>query len=165
MTKISFKILFCFTVLILSRAITAQEKIQANFDYSEGKIFIYYEFKGDYAKEYEIGIVLKRTSDSRFNLVPEDLSGDIGTGNFANKKCRIVWTLLPDEEAMLDGEDFYFDVTAKEIVEGGGVPWYVFVGGAALVGGTAAVLVLGKKSSSDSSTPPVSSFPTPPNRP
>ena len=164
MSRISFNILFCFIVVILGRAAFAQEKIQANFDYSEGKIFIYYEFKGDDAKEYEIGIALKRTSDSRFSLVPEELSGDIGTGNFANKKCRIVWTLLPDEEAMLDGEDFYFEVTAAEIKEGGGIPWYVFVGGAALVGGTAAVLSLSKKSS-DSSTPPVSSFPTPPNRP
>lgn len=160
---------YCLAVLlsfvISSQGIYSQQKIQASFDYSEGKIFIFYEFQGDRTKDYEVEIVLKRTSEPGYSLVPEKLSGDIGEGKFANKKCKIVWELNPDEESLFEGEDFYFDVAANEISTGGGIPWYVFAGGAVVAGGTAAILLLGKKDSDGTTTPPTSGFPTPPDRP
>ena len=151
--------------MITTQEIFAQQKIQAGFDYSEGKIFIFYEFQGDRTKDYEVEITLKRTSDPDYSLVPEKISGDIGEGKFANKKCKIIWELNPEDESLLEGEDFYFDVSANEISTGGGIPWYVFAGGAAVAGGTAAILLLGKKDSDGTTTPPTSGFPTPPVRP
>lgn len=160
---------YCFVVLlsfmIPSRDVFSQQKIQASFDYSEGKIFIFYEFEGDRTKDYEVEIALKRTSDPGYSLVPEKLSGDIGEGKFANKKCKVIWELNRDEESLFEGEDFYFDVAASEITSGGGIPWYVFAGGAAVAGGTAAILLLGKKDGDGTTTPPTSGFPTPPVRP
>lgn len=166
MKKYAFSYIIIILSLILSHQIFPQKKIQASFDYSEGKIFIFYDFQGDQTKNYEVDVKLKRTSDPGFALIPSQLSGDVGEGKFANKKCKIVWELNPDEEGMLEGEDFYFDVTANEISEGGGIPWYYFAGGAVLAGGAAAVLILTKKSSDDQNSPPTTTgFPTPPIRP
>lgn len=166
MRKILSAVLILLCCLLYNQSINAQGKIQASFDYSEGKIFIFYEFQGDKTKNYEIEITLKRTSDPGFVVIPEKLSGDIGEGKFAGRKNKAVWELTPEEEANLEGEDFYFDVTANEISEGGGVPWYWFAGGAAVAGGAAAVLLLGKKDSDGTTpTPPSGVFPTPPVRP
>lgn len=161
------KNLLCvFSLLVLfgfnSSLIYSQEKIDATFEAGEGKILIHYELKGDSQKDYEVSIVLKRTSDHSFAVIPDETTGDIGEGKFAGKKSTITWLLNSDEEEMLDGDDFYFDVFAEEIKTGGGIPWYVYIGGAALAGGTAAILLLNK--SSDEETPPAS-FPTPPARP
>lgn len=164
MQKVKFIFLIEFILLLLGQNIIAQGKIQASFNYSDGKIFIFYEFQGDKTKDYEVELMLKRTSDPSFVLIPENLTGDVGEGKFAGLKNKVVWELSPDEEAMLDGEDFYFDVTALEIATGGGIPWYYFAGGAAVAGGTAAILLLGKKSS-DETTPSTGSFPVPPVRP
>lgn len=164
MKKIFFTVLMIFAVAIINQKVFPQGKIQATFDYSEGKIFIFYEFQGDRSKDFEVTVKLKRTSDPNFEIIPSQLSGDIGEGKFAGKKNKIIWTLGQDEESQLEGEDFYFDVTAIEIAQGGGIPWYYFAGGAAVAGGTAAILLLGKKSS-DGTTPTTGSFPTPPIRP
>lgn len=159
-------LLHIFSLLVLfgfnSSLFYPQEKIDATFEAAEGKILIHYELKGDPQKEYEISIVLKRTSDPSFEIIPDETAGDIGEGKFAGKKSTITWILNSDEEEMLDGDDFYFDVFAEEIKTGGGIPWYVYIGGAALAGGTAAILLLNK--SSDEETTPAS-FPTPPGRP
>lgn len=166
MNKIYFKFLFVLTICLLNSQVFSQGKIQASFDYSDGKIFIFYEFQGDKTKNYEIEIKLKRTSDPSFVIIPNNLTGDVGEGKFAGRKNKVTWDLSTDEEEKLEGEDFYFDVTAVEIAEGGGIPWYVFAGGAALAGGTAAILLLGKKDSDGTtSNPPSSGFPTPPLRP
>ncbi|HAB53008.1 MAG: hypothetical protein A2315_01775 [Ignavibacteria bacterium RIFOXYB2_FULL_35_12] len=166
MKRIFFTVMVFFTFMIINQKVFSQGKIQVTFDYSDGKIFIFYEFQGDKTKDYEVDIKLKRISDSDFLIIPDKLTGDIGEGKFAGRKNKIIWELSPDEEAQLEGEDFYFDVTALEIEPGGGIPWYVFAGGAALAGGTAAILLLGKKDSDGTTTPPSSDgFPTPPVRP
>jgi hypothetical protein len=164
MGKAKILSLIIISLFLLNQKVFSQGKIQATFDYSDGKIFIYYEFQGDKTKDFEIGVKLKRTSDPGFLVIPAKLTGDVGEGKFAGKKNKIIWELNPDEAAMLEGEDFYFDVTALEISKGEGIPWYYFAGGAALAGGTAAILLLGNKDSNETSTPP-SSFPTPPVRP
>jgi hypothetical protein len=166
MRKNHFIFLFMLAILVINQDLFSQKKIEASFEYSEGKIFIYYEFQGNRENDYDVSIKLKRTSEPSFEIIPEDLTGDIGEGKFANKKNKITWVINEKEESQLEGEDFYFDVTAKEIKSGGGVPWYVFAGGAVLAGGTAAILVLGKKNSDESSTSSSSgTFPTPPLRP
>ena len=166
MKKIFYCVLIFFTIMIVNQKVFPQGKIQATFDYSDGKIFIFYEFQGDRNKDFEVNVKLKRTSDPNFEIIPSQLSGDIGEGKFAGKKNKITWVLNEDEESQLEGEDFYFDVTALEIAQGGGILWYVFAGGAALAGGTVAILLLGKKDSDGTTTPPTTSgFPTPPIRP
>jgi hypothetical protein len=164
------KIGYCFFIILLflsmSKEVFSQGKVQASYEYSEGKITIFYEFQGNRSKDYDVSIKLKRTSDSNFEISPAELSGDIGEGKFAGKKNKIIWVINEEESAQLEGEDFYFDVTALEIVEGEGIPWYYFAGGAALAGGTAAILLLGKNDSDGTTpTPPSNSFPTPPSRP
>ena len=165
MRKICLCVIVVLTFVVVNQKVFPQGKIQATFDYSDGKIFIFYEFQGDKAKDYEVGVKLKRTSDPSFEIIPSQLSGDVGEGKFAGKKNKVTWVLNEDEESQLEGEDFYFDVTALEIEQGGGIPWYVFAGGAALAGGTAAILLLGKKDSDGTTPPPSGGFPTPPVRP
>lgn len=161
---------FFLTVIILFLLINgsaySQERISTTFEASpDGKIFIYYQLNGDPEKEYDISVVLKRSSVPSFELTPSDLSGNVGKGKYGDgTKKTIIWNLKPEEKAILNGEDFYFVVNADEVKSGGGIPWYVFVGGAALAGGTAAVLLLNKKSDSGTTTT-TESFPTPPGRP
>lgn len=140
-----------------------QNNIIASFEPTSHSVIIYYEFAGDKSSEYEIFITLKKTTDPNFNFEPSQLSGDYGKGNFSEGKRKIVWYLSPKEESTLISDDFYFELTANEIKKSGGIPWYVYVGGALLGGGTAAVLFLGKKSESNSSS--TFSFPKPPSRP
>ncbi|MEJ2616311.1 MAG: hypothetical protein P8Z35_15240 [Ignavibacteriaceae bacterium] len=160
---------FILPVLILLTFISgsaySQERISTTFEASpDGKIFIYYQLNGDPEKEYDVSVVLKRTSVPSFELTPSDLSGNIGKGKFGDgSKKTIIWTLKPEEKNILNGEDFYFVVNADEVESGGGIPWYVYVGGAALAGGTAAVLLLNKKS--DNTTTTETNFPLPPDRP
>ena len=160
------KVFFSAALLLLlsSNFSFSQQKINATFEASpDGKIFIYYQLNGDPGKEYDISVVLKRTSVPSFALVPSDLSGNVGQGKYGDgTKKTIIWTLMPEEKAILNGEDFYFVVNAEEVKSGGGIPWFVYVGGAALAGG-AAVLLLSKKSDSNNST--TTSFPSPPGRP
>jgi hypothetical protein len=165
--KILFNSIFITIIffLFISKISYSQQNINATFEASpEGKIFIYYQLNGDPEKEYDIGVVLKRTSVPSFALVPEDLSGNVGRGKYGDgTKKTIIWTLKPSEKAILNGEDFYFVVNAQEVKNGGGgIPWYVYVGGAALAGGAAAFLLTKK---SDNTTTTTTNFPAPPGRP
>ena len=157
---------FSFFPLLLfcSANLFAQEKIDATFEASEGKIFIYYEFKGDPDKEFNIEVTLRRTSVPSFKLVPSQMTGDVGEGKFAGRQRTVVWRLKPEEEAILDGDDFYFQVTAEPLEGGGGIPWYVW-GGAAVGGGVAAFLLLNKKDEGTGGGGTSTSFPSPPGRP
>jgi hypothetical protein len=159
---------FMLTVILffplISSTTYSQGRISTTFEASpDGKIFIYYQLNGDPQKEYNVSVVLKRTSAPSFELTPSDLSGNIGEGKFGDGSKKTIWTLKPEEKSILNGEDFYFVVNAEEVKSGGGIPWYVYVGGAALAGGTAAVLLLNKKS--DNSTTTTETFPSPPGRP
>jgi hypothetical protein len=159
------KNLFYFFIIFLLNSISySQEKIDASFEASEGKIFIYYELKGDPSSEYQIEVKLKRTSDPSFELIPSVMIGDVGKGKFAGGKCTIIWHLNSEEESELEGEDFYFDVIAEKIEEGGGIPWWVYAGTAAVGGGVAAFFLLNKSDNGDETTPTVP-FPNPPGRP
>lgn len=142
-----------FILVLLCSPAIAQEKIDVSFEAGEGnKIFISYVLNGDASKTYEVNTILRKSNDPSFKLIPEDLSGDIGEGKFANRKCTIIWNMNKDEEARLEGEDFYFEVTASEISQKSSWYWYV-LGAAALGGGTAAYLLLNKDKTSEPSTP------------
>ena len=160
--KIQVLIIFIFLMLPFCTGL-AQNKINTSFEYSNHQITIYYEFQGDSSVQYDVSVVLKRTSNSYFNLTPGLLTGDFGEGKYADGKRKIVWHLTRQEEENLKGEDYYFEINANEI-SGGGIAWYVYVGGIVLGGGAAAVLLSGKKNST-SSTITSATFPSPPGRP
>ncbi len=158
------KFFFFSLILLLYNISYSQEKIDASFEASEGKIFIYYELKGDPSSEYQVDVKLKRTSDPSFELIPSVMIGDAGKGKFAGGKRTIIWHLNSEEESKLEGEDFYFDVTAEKIEEGGGIPWWVYAGTAVVGGGVAAFFLLNKSDDGDE-PPATTAFPNPPARP
>jgi hypothetical protein len=160
-----FNILFLLTILILcSGRILSQEKINSSFELSGDKILIYYELKGEADQDYDVSVVLKRTSLLSFEYTPSELHGDIGMGKFAGSKKTIAWTLNKKEtEIFAEGEDYYFQVKALK-KSSGGASWLWYAGGI-LLGGGAAVLLLGKKGSSDNNSTTNTGLATPPGRP
>lgn len=150
MNKSGFIKLTLLTLLLFSGLSQAQDKIDVNFQSAGDKVLINYFLHGDPDKTYDIKTVLRKSGDPTFKLEPKDLSGDIGEGKFADRSCTIVWNMNKDEEARLEGEDFYFEVTANEIKEKSSWYWYV-LGAAALGGGTAAYLLLNKDKSTEGS--------------
>lgn len=168
MKKVYTSFSLLILLLFISSPSSVAQSIEASFEVTqEGTINIYYEFNGNPEKDYDITVVLKRKNDPSFSLTPKNLSGSVGIGKFANVKRTIVWELTPSEQQSLQGTDYYFAVNAKpmETESGGGIPWYVYVGGAAIVGGTAAILLLNKSSSSSSGSNTSTPLPDPPTRP
>lgn len=127
---------------LLAQPARSQEISLTNLSYSlqDSDVVVHYDLNGPSDKSYEIGIVLKRESEPYFKMLPKAVAGQVGSGTFAGKNREIVWHLYRDVPNGLEGEDYYFQVTASMIVpgHGGGIPWYYYVGGA-VVGGAAAV--------------------------
>jgi hypothetical protein len=146
----------------LAFSIKAQDKIESSFESSEGKVVVRYEIKADNDRDYTVSLILKRTGNSSYSYVPANLQGDIGEGRFAGGIRTIVWLLSTAEQKNLEGDDYYFEITAVPV--GRGIPWYVYVGTVAVGGGVAAVLTMAKKSDSSTSTGSLG-IPEPPSRP
>ena len=146
----------------LAFSIKAQDKIESSFESNEGKVVIRYEIKADNDRDYTVSILLKKTDNTTFSYVPANLHGDIGEGRFAGGIRTIEWLLSPTEQKNLDGDDYYFEITAIPV--GRGIPWYVYIGTVAVGGGVAAVLTM-KKNSDNTTTGGSSSIPEPPSRP
>ncbi|MBL1213640.1 MAG: hypothetical protein HND52_09815 [Ignavibacteriae bacterium] len=158
--QFTIQIVFLMLMLFSSKIILAQEKIDITFESKEDKIFIYYTLDANLNDEYEISVVLKRTSIPSFEYVPEDVTGDIGTGKYAGSQKTIIWQVSESEMEMFDGDDFYFEIDAVKIEDGGGIPWYVWVGGIAAGGVAAVVVLLGGDDEAESTE-----FAKPPARP
>jgi hypothetical protein len=161
--KIQACMIFVFLMLPFYSGF-AQNRINTSYKYSNHKVTIYYEFQGDSELQYDISVVLKRTSNTYFNLKPGALTGDFGEGKYADGMRVITWNLSPQEEEILTGNDYYFEINAAEI-KGGGVAWYVYVGGVILGGGAAAVLLGKKNAAASSNSNSSTTFPAPPDRP
>jgi hypothetical protein len=159
--KMNKTIIFLILIFFVTEHIFSQERVSATFEAVEGKILINYIIKGDPAKEYDVDVVLRRTSDPSFELVPDELSGNVGTGKFAGSQQTIVWHIKPEEEEKLEGEDFYFEVTASEVTESS-FPWGWLLGGAAVAGGAAAYFILSGNGDDETGT---TNLPGPPGRP
>ncbi len=165
MKPIKFEIMTVLLLIILPlNNSSGQNKINTSFEYTDHQINIAYEFQGDSTEKYDVSVVLKRTSNSYFSLKPGLLTGDLGEGNYADGKRTIIWHLTPQEEESLTGDDYYFEIMANEIKRGGGIAWYVYVGGIVLGGGAAAVLLTNKKNSTSGSSSN-SALASPPGRP
>lgn len=112
-----------------------------SFEEYQNKILIYYDLIGEKDDEYEISLVLKREEYSGFIFIPKTVEGDIGKGNYAGRKKKIIWDVSKDYHIDPEVEDFYFEVSATKL---GGIPWYYYVGGTAVAGGLAAILLMKK---------------------
>lgn len=152
-----------FILLSMQFYAQTQELKNLSFEVEGDNVKIYYELIGDVESEYEIEVILKRTGDPSFVLIPKELTGDVGEGKFAGGKRKIIWKLKPDEKVRLEGEDFYFSITASKIEVTAGIPWYYYVGGA-VVGGVIAVITL-IGGGEDEKPPTTTEFPSPPGRP
>lgn len=152
-------ILLISLLLLAVAPMKSQQKLSASFESLDNKIQISYEFQGESDKEYEIKVVLKRSSASTYNYIPSSLSGSVGKGKFANKKNLIIWNLTNKEAETLTDTDYYFEITAIEVK--GGIPWYYYVGTAVVGGGAAAVLLMKKKTEET----PAATTALPPARP
>jgi hypothetical protein len=159
------KMLFIICLLLPVYTGLAQNKINTSFEYSQHQIIIRYEFQGDSSLQYNISVVLKRTSNLDFQIKPELLSGDFGTGKYANENRKIIWNLAKQEEENLTGDDYYFEITANEIKKSGGIAWYVYVGSVLLGGGAAATVLLNNKKSGPTVSNTGSTLANPPARP
>lgn len=139
-----------FLILLAAAALTgltaqpgrSQEISVSNLSYTmqDSNVVVHYDLNGPADKSYKVLLVLKRRSEPYFKMLPKNVIGQVGEGDFAGKDREIVWHLYRDVPNGLEGEDYYFEVTAAMIVpdHGGGIPWFYYVGGA-LVGGAAAV--------------------------
>ena len=134
----AFSVILFFALTSIS--FSQNETINSSFRVVEGIILIEYEIEnGNPKSDYEVSIVLLRTSDATFKHVPEVLEGDIGEGKFAGKLNTIKWLYTSAEEELLsEGEDYYFEVKADRVA--GGSTWYYYAGGA-VVAGIAAFLI------------------------
>ncbi|MCP5063432.1 MAG: hypothetical protein GY936_13350 [Ignavibacteriae bacterium] len=163
MKKINSSFLLLVLLFVFSSLAFSQEKVDVTFEEINGKIYIYYTLNEVSTKQYDINILLKRTSVISFSHSPSDLTGDIGEGDFAGKKNTIIWNVTEEEMNLFDGDDFYFQIIANEIKATKSIPWYYYVGGAVAAGAVAAVTLLGGEE--ETTTTPTSNFATPPGRP
>ena len=162
-TKYILIFFYCLLTINISKAQTIKD---VSFEADEEKIFIYYTLTAPESDEFEITTILKRLNDASFSYEPENLSNNIGEGQYAGVRKSIIWDVTEDEFSMFDGDDFYFEVFAEKIESGGGIPWYYYVGTAVVGGGVAAAVLLGgSDENGGGTTPPTTSFPNPPARP
>lgn len=165
MRKIIYYIIFyCLISLSIKSGIVAQEVSNVSFELIGENIHITYTLTPITEDEYEVTTLLKRTSDASFQYTPEAMTGDIGEGKYSGISRKIIWNVTNQEMELFDGDDYYFEVTAKKIESSGGIPWYYYVGTAAVGGAVAAVLLGGNDDKSSSSTT-TASFAPPPGRP
>jgi hypothetical protein len=127
------------------------DEITASWSPSGDVAIITYQLSASREKSYDVNIVLRRESDKSFAVIPRSVSGDVGVGKFAAGVRQIRWNFKKDVPQGLTGDDYWFDITAREVVESGGSNWWIYAGGGAAV--VAGVIVLVGGGSSGGSTP------------
>lgn len=105
----------------------------AKWTMQRGVVVITYELAAPVDKTYEVVVVLKKESDSRFSLIPKSVEGAIGKGKYAGGMRKVFWDYKKDVAAGLVGDDYWFEITANELIEGRSNTLY-YVGGIAVVG-------------------------------
>ena len=123
-------------------------------------LIIYYDLDGDTQSEYNVEMLVRGIKDESIEYTPQSLSGDIGVGKYVGRSRQIVWDVGKDFPQGLDDEQYSIELRVEE--ESGGLPWYLYVGGA-IVGGTVAAVLLGGTGNSDGGT--TTTLVEPPGRP
>lgn len=140
-----------------------QEYSIRNVSYSmkDSDVVVHYNLSGPADKSYRVQLILRRTTQPSFRMMPVDVSGDVGTVRRPGPDKQIIWHLYKEIPYGLSGDDYYFEVRVSVINgKGPGISWLYYVG--IMVGGAAAVYFgtnLFNKPGSGSS------IPAPPPRP
>jgi len=133
------------------------------FEVSEGVVFIYYDLLAPLDKVHQVSITLKRESDPLFVYNPINLRGEVGAFVFSGHNRRIMWEISKEYPGGLEGDDFYFVVTAEPPPSVEGTNTLLWVGGGAAAAGVVALILLSK---GEEPPPPTGGgFPGPPARP
>jgi len=140
---ISIALLIPLILLLIQAEAFAQEKAgpegrieNARWTVEGGVALITFELVAPVEKEYEITIILRRARDKSFGFAPKSVAGAVGKGKFAGQR-EIRWDFQKDVPAGLVGDDYWFEITATEVVERSTSIWYYAAGaGVALAAGT-----------------------------
>jgi hypothetical protein len=145
--------------LLVCSAVAQQAKepeakvANARWSVQGNEIVIVFELIAPADKTYKISVVLRREGDKSFAVVPKNVSGAIGEGKYAGQR-EVRWAFRKDVPTGLTGNDFWFEISADEIIETGGAA-------AVLAGGVIYGIVNASKPASGPAK-----LPTPPlNRP
>ena len=118
----------------------AGEKIHVenvNWIVQGNKVVITYDLLAPQNQIFFVSVKLLRESVSSFQVIPRKTSGYVGKGKFAGKNRVIYWDYLKDVPGGLQGEDFYFEISAEKVTRS--KKWLIPVLGSA----AAAVDVIG----------------------
>lgn len=161
-----FFLLIVVLLLLAAAKLSAQESINSDYTIDGERILLTYQIEGDAETQYQVNVELKRKNNENFSLTPSSLTGDVGVGKFAGGKRTIIWIPNEKEIPLIEGEDFYFEVTSKSLKpSSGGSSWLLWAGGALLVGGGTYALLKLLKKDGDTDGVTVQEIPLPPSRP
>ncbi|MDH3252100.1 MAG: hypothetical protein OEM41_04865 [Ignavibacteria bacterium] len=141
-------------------------EVTASWSLVGDEVVITYQLNAPRAKTYDVSVVLRRENDQSFAVVPRAVSGDVGTGKFASGVRQIRWKYQKDVPEGLTGSDYWFEITAREVIEEGGSNWWIYAaGGAAVVAGTIVLLGGGGDTSpaGNGGSPQPATLPGPPS--
>jgi hypothetical protein len=140
-------VLMLFEWIFLPSAVAGEESVviqNIHFDQSGNIVTIYYDLNGPVDKSYKVTIKLKSEDYKSFEYLPQNVTGDIGEGNFVGINRKIVWNLIPESPPISAQYKFYFEVKAEMLSSP--ISPYLWVGGAVVLGGIAALLFSGGSS-------------------
>lgn len=156
-------------VLMLSLALAqcpaiAQEHVQQNavdckFTFEANRIRIIYSLRAPVDRTYDVQIVMRSTDDSAYAFTPKSLTGQFGRITYLGGTLEVWWDYKQDGPVRPAG-GFYFQISANEIIEGGGLKWWHYA--AAGVGIVAGVLAFSNGSSGGGLPPVEVTLPDPP---
>jgi len=130
------------------------------------RVLIHYDLTAPADAELEISVRLRKESDPSFSYIPKNLSGDFGPGRYSGVNRTIEWGITKEFPSGLAGNDYFFEVTVRQMESGGFGSLPLIGAGAAVLGvGILALLLANNHGDSPAAPAPASGFPAPPGRP
>lgn len=138
---------------------TNSDVTNLKFEETDNGININYNLKGDIDDDYDVELYLTLLGQNE-EIKLQKVSGDIGEGKFVGTGRRIFWNAKSETGGRYKSFEGILNLNVEK--KGGGIGWFVYTIGAALVGGVAAILTLGKKGGGGETQSPIGA---PPPRP
>jgi PEGA domain len=147
---------------LVINSISAESQLLNNLKLSrENDLYIVnYDLPGKESDDCEITLFLMDKANPDFSYEIKSANGDIGKGKYYGINKTIKWNWVRDFKGGIDNNNLYLFLKYEK--SGGGIPWYVWAGGA-IAGGVVGVLASGKKGGGGTSS--TVAIPTPPVRP
>ena len=119
-----------------------QSEVETSWEIRNDVVVITYQLFVPLDITYDISVVLRKKSDRSFRLFPKTIEGDLGRLEYTGGKKVILWHYKKDLRRGLTNEDNWFQITAAEIRDGGGISWWVYAAGGAAAAVVGAILLL-----------------------